>query len=151
MPQAGGEILEGWDRKKPCWNPALTAKLWGCLFSALVWQREESSGSWQGLRGVGKSLLTGNVMQKEQGLKNPQQAGDWIGPALPRNTSYHCPASVSPSTDLWEDGLLLLFPPHLISGKHCAFSYCPSPQPWQPGCSSAALPKCALASHKNTA
>lgn len=44
--------FRGVGHEKPCWDPALTAEVWGCLFSALVWQRQEKLGSWQGLRNM---------------------------------------------------------------------------------------------------
>jgi len=68
-------------------------------------------------------------MQKEQGLKNPQQVGDGIRPALPRNTSHHHPASVSPSTDLWEDGLCSYFLPICSQGSTVPFPTVPAHSP----------------------
>lgn len=127
--------------KKPRWNPALTAEVWGCLFSVLVWQGEERSGSRRGLGGVGRSFFffffAGKAMKKTRGLKTLQQTRDGAKkPPRARSLPQFPPALTS-----WGMSLAFFFHPIGCQGSAGIFSHCPQPAaPRQPGCSSAALP-----------
>lgn len=126
--------------KKPRWNPALTAEVWGCLFSVLVWRGEERSGSRRGLGGVGRSFVfffcffSGKAMQKTRGLKTLQQTGDGAKkPPRARSLPQFPPALTS-----WGMSFAFFFPPHRVPGRCWDFFLLPPARgPRQPGCSSA--------------